>query len=66
MESALKTAEKYGIPLTFFPAGRANRENPAVYKEISVRSHAIENHTYSHKLITSDTTKRKIAFDISL
>ncbi len=46
---AMNTAEKAGIKLTFFPIGTNVARNPGLFKEVYLRGHAIENHTYTHE-----------------
>ena len=52
VEKAMDTAERYGVKLTFFPIGRNVARNPNLFKEMYLRGHAIENHTWDHSWLS--------------
>ncbi len=52
VESAMSIAEQAGARLTFFPVARYLGSNPALWRSVAARGHGIENHTYSHSLLS--------------
>jgi len=64
IEDDLRTADRYAIPLTFFPAGTAIQGKEEVFREIFNRGHAIENHTFNHNIIYQDTSTAEIIGEI--
>ncbi len=57
VEKAMNSAEKYGIKLTFFPIGKNVARNPNLFKEVHLRGHAIENHTWDHSWLSGKDEK---------
>lgn len=58
MEKALRTANDYGIKMTFCPIGKLISRNPGMYKEIISEGHDVQNHTFTHTILDNKTKDR--------
>ena len=52
LKRVLSAADRYGVPVTFFPCGQAIRYNPAIWRKIASSRHEIGNHSYDHPSFT--------------